>query len=503
MLISIVLRNVLRNLRRLAPMMFSIVMIFALLIIGNAILERTIGALYDLYAEGVSGDITVSPDAESNFTIFGSDQLLVGQYIIPPTLVQYPRLQEQVNSWPEVHSSTGLVTAMARVTIESQRMDAALFGVNFDRYRQLVSALHLIEGDFPAPGEPGMVVQEHQFRSDEDDDEAPELVGKMALLASGSGRSFTLREVPVTGVIRYPVQDKMLETIVLVDANTARALNGYFHGSDDVQIFSQKEEEALSSDLTTIFGDTTEGDTPEKLPAQENGKGENDAGIDPLNLFSSKGEAEPSKTGSPEVRAEETEEAEGPWNFLLVSLHSREDIDGVLDRFPSSGYGQQEGYLVRPWRSSVGGNALIAWYLQLLFNLGLLFVSFGAVIIAANALLLSILERTGEIGTLRAMGASRARVALIISLETLVIVFGSAIVGICGGIIGLVWINEAQLIIDNRYIQLLFGGEPLRGELSLGIIAGHLFAAAVLSILSMLYPLKRALEISPVKAMAE
>ena len=164
---------------------------------------------------------------------------------------------------------------------------------------------------------------------------------------------------------------------------------------------------------------------------------------------------------------------------------------------------RRAGYRVRDWSSSVGGNARLAWFLQLLFNIGLLFVSFGAVIIAANALLLSVLERTGEIGTLRAMGASRLRIALMIFFETLLVVFGSAVIGIVLGHFATEQLNSAGIVIENPYIQILFGGEPLRGSVNLQIVLVHLAAGLLLTVLSMLYPLKRALGIRPVEAMAE
>ncbi|MCF7914636.1 MAG: FtsX-like permease family protein, partial [Spirochaetaceae bacterium] len=200
-----------------------------------------------------------------------------------------------------------------------------------------------------------------------------------------------------------------------------------------------------------------------------------------------------------------TEKADAPaaWNFLLISLQNRGDIDAVSAQLSEAGYTNQQGYRVRNWSSSVGGNAQLAWFLQLLFNIGLLFVSFGAVIIAANALLLSILERTGEIGTLRAMGALRSRIAALIFIETLLVVFGSALLGILLGWLGVARLNRAALVIDNPYIKILFGGDPIQGKMDYHIIFTHLTAALVLTILSMLYPLKRALGIRPVEAMAE
>lgn len=497
MLILLAARNVLRNLRRLAPMMLSLVLVFALLVIGNAVLGTTIDALYSVYARNITGDLTVSPKDKNNFTVFGSDQLLVGQYLVPPVLADFSSLRFRAESLPEVRSTSGLISSAARVEIGGQKQNAAVFGVDFGTYPQLVPGLKLEAGVFPEPGEPGIVVQSQGWQ------DAEKLIGEKVLLAAGLGRSFTLREVLLTGVVSYPVRDEMLDTVVLVDAGTARALNGYLYNfAGDISI-SEEEQTVIESDFDSLFASGV--DEPE-----EGGK-DGTAGIDPMALFSGSGsdsgdmvpgkvKAEPDNSG---IDATGLKPGADAWNFLLVSLYDRVDIDKVSSRLAGAGYNEKRGYLVRDWSSSVGGSAKLAWFLQLLFNIGLLFVSFGAAIIATNALLLSVLERTGEIGSLRAMGATRTRISVMIFLETLMVVFGSALIGILIGRLGTEWLNAKEIVIDNPYIKILFGGEPVRGEITLQSVAGHLAAAFFLTIISMLYPLKRALGISPVEAMAE
>ncbi|HDQ13705.1 MAG TPA: FtsX-like permease family protein [Sediminispirochaeta sp.] len=558
-LLSLALRNVVRNLRRLAPMMFSIVLIFALLVAGNAVLETTVESLYRLYARHITGDLSVSAKVDSNFTIFGSDQLLVGQYLVQPTLLDYPELKRRTEALPEVRAAAGLISSAARVKVGGRNRDVTVFGVDFDEYFRLVPDFQLTSGELPEPGQGGVIVSEGLWKDP---------VGKKALLASSTGRHFTLREVPVTGTIDYPVRDEILDNLVLVDADTARALNGYLYGAQDAQLLSPEEQEALTGDIGALFGDsggdpfstgaaddavstdsravvddTAASAHDETAGADQPSAGEEDT-IDPFAIFDDNSRSDsadtPAQTDSPPTgdpadpksqtnsnsqtdstpridSAERTDQSDGDpalasapsevdsgaWNFLLVSLRDRGAAEGVVSSLEETGFRDQTGYLIRDWSRSVGGNAMLARYLQLLFNLGLLFVSFGAVIIAANALLLSILERTREIGTLRALGAGRARVALLIGLETLIVVFGSALAGILLGFFGVQWLNEAGIVIENRYIQLLFGGEPLRGNMSGQIVLNHLFAGLLLAALSMLYPLKRALEISPVEAMAE
>ncbi len=499
MLFLLAARNVLRNLHRLAPMMLSLVLVFTLLVIGNAVLGTTINALYSVYARNVTGDLTVSSKDKNNFTVFGSDQLLVGQYLVPPVLVDFPYLHSMAESLPEVRSASGLISSAARVEIGGQFQNSVVFGVDFGSYPQLVSGLNLEAGFFPEPGEPGIVIQSRGWQN------AEKLIGEKVLLAAGLGRSFTLREVPLTGIISYPVSDEMLDTVVLVDAGTARALNGYLYNfAGDVSI-SEEEQTVIESDFDSLFSmGVDEG---------EAGSG----GIDPMALFS----GDPGDPGDPgnlvnvvpeTVKAESdssdlvvTDLSPGAdaWNFLLVSLYDKNDINKVSSRLAGLGYNEKRGYLIRDWSASVGGSAQLAWFLQLLFNIGLLFVSFGAVIVATNALLLSVLERTGEIGSLRAMGATRMRISLMIFLETLMVVFGSALIGIFLGRLGTECLNAKGIVIDNPYIKILFGGEPVRGDITLQNVTSHLVAAFCLTLISMLYPLKRALGISPVEAMSE
>jgi ABC-type lipoprotein release transport system permease subunit len=193
----------------------------------------------------------------------------------------------------------------------------------------------------------------------------------------------------------------------------------------------------------------------------------------------------------------------GAWNFLLIKLEDPAAFGRVQDRLRRAGYTEDNGYLIRDWRSTVGGNAQIVTYLQLMFNLGLFFVAFGAAVIATNALVLSVLERTKEIGTLRALGAGKERVALMVGGETVTVVVGAAALGLALGGVALVLLNNAELTLDNQYINILFGGEPITGSVTPGLLFAHLLGALVLSIVAVLYPLKKALGIAPVEAMAE
>ncbi|HEV2830131.1 MAG TPA: FtsX-like permease family protein [Pyrinomonadaceae bacterium] len=132
--------------------------------------------------------------------------------------------------------------------------------------------------------------------------------------------------------------------------------------------------------------------------------------------------------------------------------------------------------------------------LGLLGGISLLVASFGI----ANTMIMSILERTREIGIMKAIGAEDREIKLIFFVE-------AAVLGLTGGIIGVLsaWgIDAIANRLAYRFILKPQGASFvdffwLPPWLSIGAI---LFALAV-SILAALYPAARAARIDPVRAL--
>ncbi len=545
-LLSIVVRTVLRSRRRLLPLVIAIVLAFIGLIVGNGILASSNERLYRTYAAHLSGDLSVGAAAEANFTIFGSDSLLVGEYQVPPTLIDFERLQDEVDAMPEVRASAPVVTAAARVEVGSRRANHTIIGVDFERYREMFDELDIVEGRMPERGERAVLLQDQWGR---------DVVGRRAVVTAALDLSFAIREVEVAGLFRFPISDEQLDRVIITDVQTARAMNGYVAGAAGGGALPEADRAVLESDFDDLFGAGDDfGEPGEAAPDEEtpdDASGEvlpDDAGADePADSpngddfgedffgepddFGEGDDAdepadEPAPGGdlfgepddldddpvarleaffaeAPEDPEEEPDATAGAWNFLLISLHDRGDAGIVERRLAAAGFGPDSGYTIRDWRGTVGGNAQIAWYLQLMFNIGVLFIAAGAAMITTNALVLSVLERTGEIGTMRALGATRARVSAMIVLETLLVVVGAAAAGIALGAAVISALNAAGITVDNPYIDTLFGGGPVSALLNPQLIGVHLAAGFLLSLVAVVYPLKRALGIEPVEAMRE
>lgn len=132
--------------------------------------------------------------------------------------------------------------------------------------------------------------------------------------------------------------------------------------------------------------------------------------------------------------------------------------------------------------------------LGLLGGISLLVASFGI----ANTMIMSILERTREIGIMKAIGAEDREIKLIFFVE-------AAVIGVFGGVVGvlLAWgIDGLANRLAYRFILKPQGASfidffSLPPYLSIGAI---LFALLV-SILAALYPASRAARIDPVRAL--
>ena len=475
MMASLVLRNVQRHLPRLRPMIAALAAAIALLFLGNSISEAINRGYKEVYTEYITGHLTLSPVSERTFTVFGSEALLMGELLIPPVLVSHEELTRILHAMPGVEGTASLVTVAARVQIEGQAQNQPVFGVDFAQYAALFPRLRLLRGSLPDPGQPGILIHESRFP-----DREPE-IGSPVLLSVYNNYSFTIREVPLAGIFSYPIADPVLDRVALIDANTARALNGYVYGVAN----QENQVEPAGGDLDDLFA---EADT--LAPAT--------GSLDPLEIQNRLRAEDPAGALALKTR-------EGAWNFILVRLAegARHGGAGLIEGgLRNAGFAGLAEIQIRDWRHSAGGNAVLVWIVQILLNIGLIFIAVGASVVTVNALALSVLERTREIGTMRAIGASRGRVGLMISSETMVLVVGTGILGIAAGTGLVLLVNLLRIGLSNPVLQALFGSTRLTGCLSAMLIADHLLLSLALGLVSLVYPLRKSLRIVPVKAMA-
>jgi hypothetical protein len=132
--------------------------------------------------------------------------------------------------------------------------------------------------------------------------------------------------------------------------------------------------------------------------------------------------------------------------------------------------------------------------LGLLGGISLLVASFGI----ANTMIMSILERTREIGIMKAIGAEDREIKLIFFVE-------AAVLGLVGGVIGVLaaWgIDAIANRLAYRFILKPQGASFVDFvSLPLWLTVGAILFALIVSIVAALYPAARAARIDPVRAL--
>jgi ABC-type lipoprotein release transport system permease subunit len=132
--------------------------------------------------------------------------------------------------------------------------------------------------------------------------------------------------------------------------------------------------------------------------------------------------------------------------------------------------------------------------LGLLGGISLLVASFGI----ANTMIMSILERTREIGIMKAIGAEDREIKLIFFVE-------AAVIGLLGGVIGVLaaWgIDAVANRLAYRFLLKPQGASYVDFfAIPVYLWLGAIVFAVLVSILAALYPAARAARIDPVKAL--
>jgi ABC-type antimicrobial peptide transport system permease subunit len=132
--------------------------------------------------------------------------------------------------------------------------------------------------------------------------------------------------------------------------------------------------------------------------------------------------------------------------------------------------------------------------LGLLGGISLLVASFGI----ANTMIMSILERTREIGIMKAIGAEDREIKLIFFVE-------AAVIGLFGGIVGVLvaWgIDALANRLAYRFILKPQGASFVDFfDLPPYLWMGAILFALIVSVLAALYPASRAARIDPVRAL--
>jgi ABC-type antimicrobial peptide transport system permease subunit len=125
-----------------------------------------------------------------------------------------------------------------------------------------------------------------------------------------------------------------------------------------------------------------------------------------------------------------------------------------------------------------------------------------ALVIINNAIMMATLQRSREIGTMRAIGAQRGFVLSLVLIETLLLGLSFGVVGTFLGSMLVKWLGHVGIPAGNEFLYFFFSGPRLYVNLGLGSIIGAFIIIFLVTAVSALYPAIIATRVSPIQAMS-
>jgi len=194
---------------------------------------------------------------------------------------------------------------------------------------------------------------------------------------------------------------------------------------------------------------------------------------------------------------------EGVFSMVLIKFKESVTPEEGLTQAQKAMNDAQLGIRVMSWREALGELADIVTILQGMLFLFVMFIFFVAIIIIMNTLSMAALERTSEIGMIRAIGAQKGFISRMFLMETaqIAIVFGGA--GIALGLLGIGALSAMHISVANSaYISVIAGGNTLHASVSVvGILLG-IAQLVIVTLLASLYPMRVASKITPLEAIS-
>ncbi len=479
LIIKIAWRNLTRHIRKTILLAVLIVIGITVLFISKSIFDGTTDGLKRSFIGSFTGDTVIGEKSDTAFSLFGNEVPIVSSYESIPPLISHSEIIKQFADLSEIAAYTSIVSSPAKIGIGDFSENIPLFGIDPKSYFDVCVDVKIKKGDVSFLSERGVFLNSALASKAEAALNRPLEIGEPVSFSMYVGNSFKLRTVPFAGIHEYVGSNEALDRVVLADLVTVRSLANYTLGFKNATIEENGAEEADSFDMDALFSDNLDIVT------------DNENKFDLSNI-----EAALSDTTE---RDQLVLTDEGAWSFILIRAKdgsAPQMIKKLQKRLDHFGIDAD----LLSWRRAAGSTALTLFAVQTLFYAGLGFLGLGAIFVIMNALVISVLERTNEIGTMRSLGASSGFISRLFIAESLIITLGGAIIGIILGVIITVAINKAAVVIENPLLISLFGGNILSPKITAAGIFLNAVIGLLLGSLAWIYPVSLAMKVQPIAA---
>jgi putative ABC transport system permease protein len=503
--VPVILRIALRNLRehRSKTLIIGIIIAvgIAVVVAGNSLAETATRGLRRSFIDNYTGHVMIHGRSAKQLSLFGFGAGTGNEEI--PRIGSYPEVFAHVAALPEVAAVSPQLTAFAIPQADEEQNEdffVMLFGVDAASYGAMFpNAAEIVAGQPLAPGQAGIMVPANLAEEMEQQLGVELQPGDSLLLTAIGGNGLRIRELTISGIFRFQQEMQGLDQVAIIDAQSLRALAGLVVSTGQIELDARETEMLDAGDPDALFADGEE-------------MVEADAAADSAPAGAAAGAAGGAALSEQRVLAILGDRARAPpvmdagaWHFLLLKLapgagSEQARTQRLIDELNGYFAARDIAAEAVDWRAAAGGFSRLAAVMQAVFNGTVVVIAVVAVIIIMNTLVISVIERTSEIGTMRALGAHKRFVRRMFLLETLSISWLFGIAGIVLGAAIVAVLGWTGIRAGNDFLKILFGGEVLEPALSAFSVGISVVIMTAIGLLASVYPVMVALRVQPVRA---
>ncbi len=476
-------RNIISRKSSLVIILF-VAFSIALLVMANAIFDGTRTGIEKTFSDNFTGDIVIRPKAQFPMSLFGDETPITGELSDLPQLIPFGDIYDFVKASPLVEEAVPQITGQAVLRVSNRNAPGYFFGVVGDEYLELMQGIKIVEGSPYRAGEDGIMLSTEFVKKVKSDLGAELHVGDILQAASFTGTSFALRAAPLRAIYEYSVHNDLQDRIVLISPGILRELVGLGTTEIDPALFTEENSGLLEMVSDGSIDDLFSGEDSDFEGSYDAPPPEENLGLET----------------SAEL-ASDDKNAETIWNYIVCSVSEGVSPRGAIRKMNGEFSKREWQVEAVNWRAAAGMLAQYIYWMRLVFNIGLLIIIATGYIIVNNTLVIAALDRSAEIGALRAIGASRRFIGMEYLLETLMLTVTAGIIGCILGVIGNSLLSGGAVTFTNSYLIQLFGGSTLHTVVSASNIFWGMILSLALALVAWIYPVQIALGTSPVVAM--
>jgi putative ABC transport system permease protein len=510
LILKIAWRNIQRH-RGKSLIIGAILFLGALIMtVGNGVISGMDKGLAANIVHSFTGDIVLVSDKQESDNVFLE---FMGKAVDP--INNFNAIKPVLEDQHYIDRALPVGKNMAMVLNEDGGTpgNAFLLGVDFNRYNSMFpNRIEAVEGRMPKPGEQGALVPAfardefydftniwfmpegdtlhtaHLTEAAKKDRSALSMKTSAVLMGFNNDNTTTDIRLPIRSIVRYKALNRILGRFVLVDIESYRQCLGYFAAAEKTSTVSAADSAILLSNgenLDNMFSDNGF--------IVENKKS------------GSKRESAHRSASAPAVSAAQFRAVDvdnGTYNLVLILLKQGEYLDKRVADLNKTLSDKGLGVRAITWKKAMGMIGSMAALIKAALFVFVMLLFFVAIIIIVNTLSMAALERTSEIGMMRAVGARKGFISTMFLGETAMLsaVFGGA--GIAAGIIVIKILQICHFTTTNDIVQLLYGGDTFCPLITGGDVVLALVQLTLVTVIAVIYPVLVARSITPLDAIS-